>query len=120
MRVGICQSADTDETAVAKNVKKARRTLYSLMSAGLQSENGLDPETSLHMYQIYVLQVLLYGKEVVFPRPKFMEVLEKFNKHNIKHLLSLSVTAADPAIYLLSGTLPTEAMIHHRVLTYGV
>ena len=29
MHVGICRSADTDETAVAENVKKARRTLYS-------------------------------------------------------------------------------------------
>ena len=46
-----------------------------------------------------------------------MEVLDKFNKHNIKHLLSLPVTVADPAIYLLSGTLPIQTMIHHRVLT---
>ena len=70
MHVGICRSADTDETAVAENVKKARRTMYSLMSAGLHGENGLDPETSLHLYQIYVLSVLLYGMEVVFPPPK--------------------------------------------------
>ena len=118
MHVGICRSAGTDETAVAENVKKARRTLYSLMSAGLHGENGLDPETSLHLYHIYVLPVLLYGMEVVFPRPKFMKVLDKFNKHNIKHLLSLPVTVADPAIYLLSGTLPIEAMIHNRVLTF--
>ena len=118
MHVGICRSAYTDETAVAENVKKARRTLYSMMSAGLHGENGLDPETSLHLYQIYVLPVLWYGMEVVFPRPKFMEVLYKFKKHSIKHLLSLPVTVADPAIYLLSGTLPIEAMIHHRVLTF--
>ena len=118
MHVGICRLADTDETAVAENVKKARRTLYSLMSAGLHGENDLDPETSLHLYQINVLPVLLYGMEVVFSRPKFMEVLDKFNKHNIKHLLSLPVTVADPAIYLLYGTLPIEAMIHHRVLTF--
>ena len=118
MRVSLCRSADTDETAVAENAKKARRTLYSLMFAGLHGENGLDPETSLHLYQIYVQPVLLYGMEVVVPRPKFMEVLDKFKKHNIKHLLSLPVTVADPAIYLLSGTPPIEAMIHHRVLTF--
>ena len=118
MHLGICRLGDTDENAVAENAKKARRTLYSLMSAGLHGENGLDPETSLHLYHIYVLPVLLYGMEVVFPRPKFMELLFKFNKHNIKHLLSLPVTVADPAIYLLSGTLPIEAMIHHRVLTF--
>ena len=59
MQVGNCHSADTDETDVDENVKA--RTLSSLMSAGLHGENGLDPETSLHLYQIYVLPVLLYG-----------------------------------------------------------
>ena len=81
-------------------------------------ENGLDPETSLHLYQIYVLPVLLYGMEVVFPRPKYIEVLEKFNKHNLKHIMSLPVTTADPAVYILSGNLPIEAMIHQRVLNF--
>ena len=118
MHVRICRSADTDETAVAENIKKARRTMYSLMSAGLHGENGLDPETSLHLYQIYVLPVLLYGMEVVFPRQKFVDDLDKFNKHSLKHLLSLPVTTADPAIYVLSGTIPIEAMIHQRVLTF--
>ena len=33
-------------------------------------------------------------------------------------MLSLPVTVADPVIYLLSGTLPIETMIHHRVLTF--
>ena len=118
MHVGICRSADTGETAVAEKVKKARRPLYSLMSAGLHGENELDLETSLHLYQIYVLPVLLFGIEVIFPRPKFMEILDKFNKHNIKRLIPLPVTAAHPAINLVSGTLPIEAMIHHRVLTF--
>ena len=87
-------------------------------TAGLHGENGLDPETSLHLYQIYVLPVLLYGMEVVFPRPKFVEMLEKFIKHNLKHIMSLPVTIADPAVYILSGSLPVEAMIHQRVLNF--
>ena len=93
MHVGICRSSDTGESAVTENVKKARRTMYSLMSAGLHGENGLDPETLLHLYQIYVLPVLLYGMEVVFPRPKYMEVLEKFNKHNLKHITMYVTTS---------------------------
>ena len=44
--------------------------MYSLMSAGLHEENGLDPETSLRMYQTYVLPVLLYGMEVILPRQR--------------------------------------------------
>ena len=55
MHVGICRSSNTDETTVLENIKKARRTMYSLMSSGLK--RGLDPETSLHIYQIHVLHV---------------------------------------------------------------
>ena len=33
-------------------------------------------------------------------------------------MLSLLVKVADPAIYLLSKTLPIDAMIYHRVLTF--
>ena len=118
MHVGICRSADTDESAVTENIKRARRTMYSLMSAGLHGENGLDPETSLHLYQTYVLPLLLYGMEVVLPRQKYMNMLDKFNKRKIKHMLWLPVTTADPAIYILSGTLPVEAMVHQHVLIF--
>ena len=44
MHMGIFHSADIQETAVAYNIQKARRTVYSLMGSGLHGENGLDPE----------------------------------------------------------------------------
>ena len=116
MHVGICRSSNTDETTVLENIKKARRTMYSLMSSGLK--RGLDPETSLHIYQIHVLTVLLYGMAVVFPRPKFIEKLNKYNKHNLKYILSPPITTADPAVSILSGTLPIEGMIHHTILNF--
>ena len=118
MHVGICRSSDTDQSAVLEKIKKARCTMYKLISSGQHGENGLDPETSLHIYQILVLPVMLYGMEVVFPRPKLIEKLDKFNKHNLKHILSLQITTGDPAVYILSGTLPIEAMIHQRVLIF--
>ena len=50
MHVGICRSSDTDQSAVLENIKKARYTMYNLISSGQHGENGLDPETSLHIY----------------------------------------------------------------------
>ena len=41
MHVGILRSASTQVTAVQENVKKARRTLYSLMPSGCHGHNGL-------------------------------------------------------------------------------
>ena len=69
MHMGILQSSDTKESAVRENIAKAQRTLYSLMSSGLHGENALDPETSIHLLQIYVLPVMVYGLEVVLPKP---------------------------------------------------
>ena len=118
MHVGICRSSGTNKIEVTENIKKARRTIYSLMYAGLPRENDLAPETSLNLYQIYVLPVLQYGMEVILPRQKYMDMLDKFNKRNIQHILSLPTTTADPAIYILSGTTPVEATIHQHALTF--
>ena len=46
---------------VSVNIQKPRRSMYCLMPAGLHGENGLDPQTAVYVFQIYVLPVLLYG-----------------------------------------------------------
>ena len=105
MHVGICRSSDTDESAVAEHIKKARRTMYSLMSSGLHGENGLEPETSLHIYQIYVLPVLLYGMEVVFPRPKF---IEKLTLGVQQMLMQRKTCLFSKVVYRFSGNVMTS------------
>ena len=101
---------------VSHNIQKARRTVYSLMGSGLHGENGLDPETSIHLLQTYVLPVLVYGLEVVLPKASLMDKLERTYKKFVKHILSLPVTVADPAVYVLSGAMPIEGVIHKRAL----
>ena len=86
------------------------------MGSGLHGENGLDPEMSTHLLQTYVLPVLVYGMEVVTPKAALMERLERTYKNFIKQILSLLVTVADPAVYVLSGAVPVEAVIHKRAL----
>ncbi len=82
--MGILRSSNSEEATVKDNMNKARRTIYSLMAAGLHGENGLDPETSIHLYQTYVTPVLTYGLEVVLPRQKYIDMLEKMNKKFLK------------------------------------
>ena len=100
-----------------ENVKKARKTLYSLMSSGCHGHNGLDQESTIHLVQTYVLPTLIYGMEVVLSRGKHLDTLEKFYKKYMKLLLSIPVTTATPALYIISGTIPVEATIHKRALT---
>ena len=68
-------------TAVQENTAKAQRTLFSLMASGIHGENGLNPETCAHLLQIYVLSVLVYGLEVILPKPTLVEKLS--NVYNV-------------------------------------
>ena len=86
------------------------------MPSGCHGNNGQDPETTIHLLQTYILPILVYGMEVVLPRGKHLDSLEKFYKKYLKLLLSIPVTTVDPAVYILSGTVPIEATIHKRAL----
>ena len=53
------RTVDVNETeTVEQNITKARRAVYSLMSAGFHGENGYDSETSLHLLRTYILPIL--------------------------------------------------------------
>ena len=117
MHMGILRSRNSQESTVHHNIEKARRTTYCLMGAGLHGSNGLDPETSIHILQTYVILILVYGLEVLLPGKTLMLKVERFYKKLLKQILSIPDTAADPAVYILTGSLPIEGLIQSRALT---
>ena len=57
---------------------------------------------------------------MVLPTGSYLEKLGKVHKKFMEQILSLPQNVADPAIYIISGSLPVEAIIHTRALTlYG-
>ena len=117
MHMGVLRSADSQESTVRNNMDKTRCTIYCLMGAGLHGDNGLHPDTSVHIMQTYILPILVYGLEVVLPRRELMEQIDRLHKKFLKQILSLPNTTANPAIYILSGTIPIEGVVHKRALT---
>ena len=97
--MGLRRSSTSEYITINENIKKSRRSFYSLMSADLQ---GMDPETSIELYKTYVMPVLLYGLEVVLTKQKSLEALERTHKKFMKHILTLPVNTADTSIYILS------------------
>ncbi|CAC5405143.1 unnamed protein product [Mytilus coruscus] len=107
--IGICRIDDNlCKATIEENLKKSRRTLYSLIGVGLYGENGLDPQTSMSIMNTYIIPIMLYGLEIVIPTGKCLETLNIQFKKKLKQLLSLPKTA-DPAIYIVSVMLPVEA-----------
>lgn len=52
---------ETIEHTVNENIQEARRTSYSLLSAGFHGNNGLDPPTSIHILKTYIIPTLMYS-----------------------------------------------------------
>ncbi|CAC5388658.1 unnamed protein product [Mytilus coruscus] len=110
-----CQKNSTKLT-FAENMKKAR-SLYSLMGTGLHGKSGLDPETAITILNTYVIPILTYGLEILLPTGRILDSIYQFHKQTIKQILSLAKNTADPAVYILSGSLPIEAELHLKALS---
>ena len=118
--LGIMRSTSIQKTQTAtieRNINKARKTAYSLMSIGMHGENGIDPITAVHLYKTFVQPTLTFGLEVITPVTANLLKLEKFQKQLLKRIFSLPISAPDPAVYILSGLLPIEAQIDQKILT---
>ena len=103
---------------IEQNIKRARRTTYSLMVSGLHGHNGLDPETSLQLVKTYVPPILLYGMEILPPKKTHTAKMDLFQKKILKQILPLSKNALDCAVYILTGIWPIELQIQYKALIF--
>jgi hypothetical protein len=116
--LGIIRTVDGKcKETVKDRIQTARRTAYSLMSAGLHGLNGISPGACLKVFDAYVTPRLVYGLETLVIDKASMKVLETFYRHYLRCFQHLPESTASPAIYLLIGATPLEAQIHLKVLT---
>ena len=59
----------------------------------------------------------MHGLEIVQPKQTNLKKLEVFPKHILEQILSLPTNAPDPAIYIISGLLPIEAILDIKYMT---
>jgi hypothetical protein len=60
---------------VEEDIKKARRSAYGLFGGGYHGNNGLDPDTLIHLFKTYITPVLLYGMELIIPKATGSDLL---------------------------------------------
>ena len=51
---------------ITHKVQLGRRTMYSMMGAGVYGGSGLSPVVSAHLWKTYVIPRVIYGLEVSF------------------------------------------------------
>ena len=87
------------------------------MGAGFHGHNGLNPKTSVYIYNTYVLPHLLFGLETVILLQQDIEKLDKFHKDILRRMQHLPERTALSAVFGLAGQFPIEYEIHKRQLS---
>ena len=126
----IKQVAETKHLGIERNesntpntqerIKTARKTVYSLLGAGLHGCNGISPIISFNMWTTYVTPRMLHGIEMLHTRKKDTSDLEMYQRKTLKQIQGLPQNCATSAAYLLLGAIPVEGLIDMRHLsTFG-
>ena len=117
IHLGIARRADlSNKSTVEMRIQTARRTAYALAGAGLYGLNGVGPNTIMQLINIYILPRLTYGLECLTLTTREIEPMETYYRNLLRQIQHLPPTTANPAVYMLVGALPVEALIHQKVL----
>ena len=103
-------------STIDNNITKARGAAYSVLGAGFHGVSGLNPVTTTHVWQVYVLPVLTYGLELFNIPERLITKLETFQNKILKQLLGLTNGTPQCAILLLTWLPTIEVVLHLKVL----
>ena len=107
----------TANDTIQARLTAGRNTTYALMGAGLHGINGVNPIVSLHMYNTYVLPKITYSLEYISIGSPNMTKLEVAHRALLRNIQTLPKRTAVPALYILLGTLPIQAVIEQKQLS---
>ena len=97
MHLGV-ERSKTGRPDVKKKVQLGRRTMYSLMGAGVYGGSGLSPMVSTHLWKIYALSRVLYGLEVQTCLQSDIQTMEQLQRSMLRRIQSFPNSTAIPVI----------------------
>ena len=109
------KSRSVNTKTVDERIQSAQRCAYSLMGASSHGQNGVNPMVSLTMWNIFILPCLMYGLDILTLIKTEISKINQSQKF-LKQFMHLPDRTVDAAIYILSGQIPIEGVIHKRTL----
>ena len=76
-----------------------------------------NPLASIRVDKIFGIPALFSGMAALMLNKSEIEIINHHAKETVQNLLKLHQKTPDPVIFLVSGSLPGEAMLHIRQLS---
>ena len=87
------------------------------MGAGLNGQNGINPEVLEYLSRVYVRPMLLYDLKCIHLTKSDLSKLEGYQRRFLRQIQHLPERVASCAVYILTGLLQVEAEIHRNQLS---
>ena len=105
--LGILRNQTGSNKETIADIHSARKTVMSLLGAGMCGYNGSGPYIGRELYKTYVLPVRLYGLEALDLNDDEVRALEIYHRQNLRCIQHLPRSAANSAVHLLIGIPPS-------------
>ena len=117
--LGLVRKSKPNENTelITERMQLARSTAYALMGTGLHGLNGVNPEVSVTLWNLYIQPILIYGLESIQLSRADISKLDKYQGDFLRQIQHLLERVASCSVYILTGLLPIEAEIHKSQLT---
>jgi len=86
------------------------------MGAGMHGLNGVHPEVGIRLWNVYAVPRLVYGLEILRLQIGNWSKVELCQRQILRNILHLPSSTAIPAIHLISGVLPVQAIVERNAL----
>ena len=115
--VGILRSVSGNLPHIHQRIVKHKKALASILFTGMARRHRASPLASLQAERIFGSPVLFSGMAALILNKSEVEIIAQHVKQTVQNLLKLHQKTPDVVIFMISGTLPGEALLHMKQLT---
>ena len=115
--VGIMRSPSGNLAHIQQRIASHKGSLGSILYAGMSRHHRANPLSSLRAEKTFCSPVLFSGVAALILSRTEKDTLVSYVKKTIENLLKLHPKTPEPFVFLVSGSLPGEAILHLRQLS---
>ena len=106
-----------EEKNIDQSISKGRKSIFGMLGAAFSYKCHLSPVLKIHLFRTFTCPIIRSGLSSFALRTNQLSSLTIFHRKTLKSFLSLSKSAATPAIHFILGELPMEGKIHRDIFS---
>ena len=113
----IVSGSDQERKNIDANIKKGRKSLFSLLGPAFSFKCSLSPQVKIKLYRTYICPITRSGLSSLVLCKNQLEQISVFQRKILKGILHLSKYAPTPSIHFLCSEIPIEGKIHKDIFS---